>query len=99
MPLSLIEELGIDVLRDRAVIVYEIMTQSLEGATGFMQWTGANEFGCSDLDEVFIDGDQVFSFRIFPHRETDPMQIRQAARRYGAFVDEVGCRLTPVQDA
>jgi hypothetical protein len=94
--MSIVESLGIDVLRDRPVTVYEIMTQSLEGATGFMQWTGANGFGCSDLDELFIEGDQVFAFRIFPQRDTDPLQIRQAARRYGAFVDEVGCRLQPI---
>jgi hypothetical protein len=97
--MSIVESLGIDVLRDRPVLVYEIMTKNLGGATGFMAWTAAQEFGCSDLDELFINGDQVFSFRIFPHRDTDSLQIQQAARRYGAIVDEVGCRLTPVQDA
>ena len=94
--MSIVESLGIDVLQNRPVMVYEIMTQSLEGATSMMAWTGANEFGCSDLDEKFIEGDQAFSFRIYPHRDTDALQIRQAARRYGCFVDQVGYRLQPI---
>jgi hypothetical protein len=94
--MSIVESLGIDVLRDRPVTVYEIMTQSLEGATAFMQWTGGQGFGCSDLDELFIDGDQVFAFRIFPTKDTDPLQIKQAAKRYGCFVDQAGYRLQPI---
>ena len=87
---------GTDVLRNRPVTVYHIMTRDLGGATGMMQWTGANGFGCSDLDEVFIEGEQVFSFRIFPHRDTESLQIRQAARRYGCFVDQVGLKMAPI---
>ena len=94
--MSIVESLGIDVLRDRPVTVYEIMTKNLGGATGMMQWTAAQEWGSSDLDEVYIEGDQVFAFRIFPHRDTDPLQIKQAARKYGAFVDEVGLKLSPI---
>jgi len=94
--MSIVESLGLDVLRNRPVTVYEIMTRSLEGATGMMQWTAAQEWGCSDLDERFIGGDQVFAFRIFPHRDADPLQIKRAARKFGAFVDEVGLKLFPI---